>query len=80
MGPNLPSEKLEFLTALRPLIKEIRIGIPYEQHKHIVAQPVKELNAAVDPKYIRPRSMSITVESTSPQSGMSRVGEIDFQR
>lgn len=36
----------------------------------MVATPVKLLNAAVEPKYMSPRRLSTTVDSTRPQSGM----------
>ncbi|KAI7091974.1 hypothetical protein KC356_g108 [Hortaea werneckii] len=47
--PNLPSEKVECFTILRPRSTETRIGRPYPHDKQIVATPVKELKAAVEP-------------------------------
>lgn len=49
-NPNLPSEKVLCATAFLPRTRDTRIGIPYEHDKHIVAQPVNELKAAVEPK------------------------------
>ena len=45
-----PSEKDESRTARRPRSMEIRMGRPYEVDRQMVATPVNELNAALDPK------------------------------
>lgn len=48
--PNFPKLKVDDLTILRPRTTLTRMGMPYAQLRQMVATPVKELKAAVDPK------------------------------